>query len=145
MTTDNDFERVGPSDRLLYGPRKLLLCGFAAEVQSKFAYLLEMLGLKDLALVWAADGQADALVGDLVSLPDGSGSGVSSTLPRAIVVAGLHEKELHQLMAGCRQAGMRPPLWAVLTSTSEGWPLKQLLAELAAERDALNKAKPPPA
>jgi hypothetical protein len=143
MASDNDFERVDRSDKPLYGPRKLVLCGFAAEVQSKFAYLLEMLGLKDLPLVWAVDEHADHLVGELVTLPDGSGAGMSSMLPRAIVVAGVREKELHQLMAGCRQAGMRPPLWAVLTTTSESWPLKKLLAELVAERDALQKAKPP--
>jgi len=37
MTEKSTFEKVTRSERLLYGPRKLLLCGFAAEGQKNSA------------------------------------------------------------------------------------------------------------
>jgi len=32
--TDGEFQKVSRTDKPLYGPRKLLLCGFAADAQS---------------------------------------------------------------------------------------------------------------
>jgi len=135
------FEAVAESDKLLYGPRKLLVCGFPAEVQSKFLQLLEMIGITDLPAVWISPDQAGETVGRLTELPDKSGWGISSDLPRAIIVCGIAEKELHQLMDGCRKSGMKRPLWAVLTPHSEKWTLDSLLSELTAERKALEKEK----
>jgi hypothetical protein len=42
-------------------------------------------------------------------------------------------------MSGCRKAKMQQALWATLTPTSTDWTLKDLLAELDAERQALAK------
>ena len=136
---DASFEKLGLTDRRLYGGRKLLLCGFAAAAQSKFKTLLEMIGISEVLLVWGAGQDVQETVAALLSRPDGSGIGIDSELPRAIIVAGLEESELHTLMSGCRQAGMRQALWAALTPTSETWSLGQLLKELSAERTALSK------
>jgi len=140
--TDSGFQKVTQSDDLLYGPRKLLLCGFAADVQPKFSSLLEMLGLAAIPLVWVTADQADMPVGELAQLENGSGSGASSGLPQAIIMSGISQNELHALMAGCRKSGMPPPLWATLTPTSETWPIKNLLKELAAEHAAMQKRRP---
>ena len=115
--TDSDFQKVTQSDEPLYGPRRLLLCGFAAEVQSNFHKLLEMIGLSGLGLVWVTEDQADMQVGELVQLDDGAGADASSNLPRAIIMSGITQNELHLLMAGCRKSGMKRPLWATLTPT----------------------------
>lgn len=135
--TDAKFEKVSRSEKCIYGPRMLVLCGFEPLVQSKFDRLLEMLGLADLPRVWAGTVQADLPLGQLVGLEDGSGHGEPSGLPRAVIMAGIAEKELHQLMGGARKAGMRDALWATLTPVSERWKLKDLLAELAAEQEAM--------
>jgi hypothetical protein len=119
--TDAEFQKVTQSDNLLYGPRKLLLCGFAADVQAKFNELLRMIGLSELPLVWVTEDQADIHVGELVQLEDGTGAGTSSLLPRAIIMSGITQKELHLLMSGCRKSGMQQPLWATLTPSSETW------------------------
>jgi hypothetical protein len=139
--TDAEFQKVTQSDELLYGPRKLVLCGFPAEAQSKFMRLLKMIGLSELPVVWVAEDQAHTHVGKLVQLEDGTGAGASSQLPRAIIMSGITQKELHLLMAGCRQSGMQPPLWATLTPTSETWPIQNLLKELAAEHRAMQTKK----
>ena len=138
--TDASFEEMGRSNKALYGPRKLLLCGFAPEAQPKFKTLLQALKISNLPLVWAGTGESDQLVGNLLGKGDGSGEGASSALPRAIIAAGIEEAELHLLMAGCRQSGMQQALWAVLTPTSENWPLSRLLDELNAEKRALSRS-----
>jgi len=139
--TGGEFQKVSRTDKPLYGPRKLLLCGFAAEAQSKFKKLLRMIGLSELPLVWLGEDRADLSLGDLVKLDDGTGGGLSSRLPRAVIISGILQVELHLLMSGCRQAGMKQALWATLTPTSETWTLRNLLNELAAEHQAMQAKK----
>jgi len=135
--TEATFEAVDLSEKPFYGPRKLLLCGFPAAAQSKFKALLVMVGIEDLPLIWCAHADATESVQKLMLRPDGSGQGAESTLPRAIIAGGIRQIELHRLMTGCRQSGMRQCLWAVLTPISEEWRLSRLLEELTAEREAL--------
>ena len=139
MPEKPSFEKVSRSEKLLYGPRKLLLCGFGAEAQKKFATVLGMAGLADAPKVWVAAEQGATPLADLLELPDGSGSGGASALPRAVIVAGITEAQLIGLMTVCRKSGMQPTLWAVLTPVSEKWTVAQLLTELAREREALQK------
>ena len=139
--TKPTFEKIDASDALLYGPVKLLLCGFMPPAQSKFKTLLGMLNLSHLPLVWVCTNQMTAALEDLLRLPEGSGEGQASEMPRAIIVSGISQQSLHLLMSACRQAGMTQALWAVLTPISEKWPLQRLLNELAAERAALSKPK----
>jgi hypothetical protein len=136
---DAKFEKMTISDKALYGPCKLLLCGFPAGAQAKLNTVLDMAGLNAVPCVWVSRAQAGLLLSDLFQLPDGEGQGVSSDLPRAIIVAGITEKELIGLMAVCRKTGMKAALWATLTPTSENWSLTELLAELSAERRAMHK------
>ena len=138
---DAKFEKVTHSDKPFYGPRKLLVCGFDDKAQPEFKKLLQMADIKGISIVWAVSEQADTLLAELFALPDNSGNGVSSTLPRAIVVSGITENELHRLMNTCRKIGMLPALWAALTPTSETWSLKSLLAKLTAERKAMRQKK----
>ena len=139
--TDAKFEKVSRSDKPLYGPRKLLLCGFSQSVQPNFSKLLELIGLADIPKVWVAEDQADIPVGELMKLEDSTGWGVSSELPRAIIMAGITQSEMHRLMTGCRQSKMKQTLWATLTPTSETWTIQSLLNELATEHAAMQKRK----
>lgn len=135
---DATFEKVTTSDKPLYGPRKLLLCGFSSAAQPKFETVLDMVALGEVQKIWVSDDQGNMALSALFQLPDNSGVSVSSNLPRAIVVAGISQKELINLMTVCRKAGMMNALWATLTPVSENWTIQQLLAELAAERKAIN-------
>ena len=135
------FQKVSRSDKLLYGPRKLLVCGFSPDIRPKFMTLLEMIGLSGIPIVWVPEDQGDVCVRELLELEDGTGEGLSSGLPRAIIMSGITQNELHQLMAGCRKSGMKRPLLATLTSISETWTIQNLLHELAAEHTAMQKGK----
>jgi len=139
--TDAKFEKVSPTDKSLYGPRKLLLCGFSQSVQPNFNKLLELIGLAEIPKVWVAGDRADIPVGELMKLEDSTGWGVSSELPRAIIMAGITQNEMHGLMTGCRKSKMKQTLWATLTPTSETWTIQSLLNELAAEHAAMQKRK----
>lgn len=137
MMSNSGFEKIQHSHKTLFGPRKLLLCGFEVESQKKFKILLKMIGIKALPLVWVTDQQSTETLKALVELPNGNGTGQTSNLPRAIIISGITENELHQLMSGCRKAGMKQALWATLTPTSNHWELQKLLSELIVERNAL--------
>ncbi|PID39169.1 MAG: hypothetical protein CR984_07755 [Proteobacteria bacterium] len=139
--TDGTFEKVQKSDNPMYGPRKLLLCGFPAKAQTTFNKVLDMAGLTGVAHVWANGDHVHLHLSELLAMPNGVGDGTDSSLPRAIIVSGITENQLHTLMTICRKSGMQQALWAALTPTSETWPLEDLLNELQAERKALAKRK----
>ena len=140
--SDGGFEKVSQSDEPMYGPRKLLICGFSADIQPHVPKLLEILKLSDIPRIWVTAEHAGSLISDVLALEDNAGFGVSSELPRAIIMSGLTQNELHRLMSGSREAGMKPPLWATLTPTSEAWAVQDLLKELAAEHQAMQQNKP---
>ncbi len=139
--TDGTFEKVRQSDERMYGSPKLILCGFPAPAQSKLRMVLEMVGLQGVGVVWASEKDERSSLADLIQLPDQTGAGIDSALPRAIIVSGITQNQLHGLMTVCRKSGMQQALWAALTPTSETWPLASLLSELQAERKALSKGR----
>ncbi|MBR9984308.1 MAG: DUF3783 domain-containing protein [Desulfosarcina sp.] len=139
--TDGTFEKVQHSDSRMYGDPKLLLCGFSVTAQPKFMAVLKMAGLQGVDVVWASEENGEETLAALLGLPDGAGAGTGSALPRAVIVSGITENQLHGLMTVCRKTGMQPSLWAALTPTSETWPLGQLLSELKAERKALSERR----
>jgi len=141
MAKPSTFEKVQRSDAPLFGPRKLLLCGFGAEAQAKFKIILNAMALADIALVWATEQDEAASVADLFERPDRSGEGLASGLPRAVIMAGITQNELLRLMGACKRTGMQSALWAALTPVSATWSLTALLAELAAEREALARRR----
>lgn len=137
--SDAGFEKVLPSDERMYGPRMLLICGFPSDAQPNFVKFLEIIGLSDLPKIWVTEALAAILISDVLALADNAGWGESSGLLRAIIMCGLTQNELHLLISGSRQAGMKPPLWATLTPTSETWTVQDLLRELAAEHEAMKQ------
>lgn len=134
--TSATFQKVGQSDRRMFGPSKIVVCGFSPEDQKKFLDMLASLGATKLPVVFPTDDQSEMLVGDILELPDRSGEGAMSALARAVVLSGLTEVQLHAILRTYRETGMPTPLWATLTEVSVNWPLSELLKELAVEREA---------
>ena len=140
---DNDgtFQKVTRTERAMYGPRKVLVCGYQPEEQQDFLSLLEEAGLADLPVVFLAEGQLGSTLGELLSLDDRSGLGQVPSGRRAVVLSGITEKELHVVISAYRSHRLPEQLWATLTPTSEGCPVSRLLDELAAEREAFKRMK----
>ena len=139
MNDSSTFSKVSQTSQALYGPRKLLVCGFTAEGQALFDNVITASTIKDLPLIYATNPDLEILLSDILAQPGTIGRGEASRMPAAIIVAGITEGELHQLMSSYRSAGLPNPLWATLTPTSENWTLRQLLKELTAEQEALAK------
>lgn len=89
--------------------------------------------------VTAAD--LGAVVGDLCAGRPTSSAALPLQAPRqaALVVSGLrHDNgELNAFLDTVKAGGVAFPLRAMVTSTSRGWTLAQLLQELAREHEAL--------
>jgi hypothetical protein len=137
--SDAKFEKIGRSAKPLYGPKKLLLCGFSRTAGKKFSAVLKTSGLANIDKVWASESNAEDRLADLMELADGAGQDVPSGLPQAVIVGGITEAQLRSLMTVAKKSGVGTTLWAVLTPTSETWTLNRLLAELSAERRAMQK------
>ena len=140
--TDASFEKLDPSEQPLYGPRRLVLCGFDTAARADFEKLMKVAEVGGLDCHWAGDSDGELLLKTLFEAPLGPPGVPAGDHPRTIVAGGLLQKELHLLMNLSREVGMPPTLWAVLTPTSAKWPLKALLKELNAER-AARKRQPP--
>lgn len=130
MGKPGTFERVGDSDRKLYGPRGVLVCGVPAGEQEAVATLAKGGGLP---VIFVSDQMAKSSLKQLLALEDGAGRGEESGLRRAVVMSGFSERELQWFMAAYRELGLQRPLWATLTKVSEKWTISRLLDELAAE------------
>jgi hypothetical protein len=143
MNDTSTFSRVTRTSQALYGPRKLLICGFTPEGQTFLDEVVANSAIRDLPLAYAGTSDLEMSLADIVSRPENTGRGEASRMPAAIIMAGITENELHLLMSSYRSAGLPNPLWATLTPTSEAWTLRQLLTELSAEREALEKQASP--
>ena len=67
---DAKFEKMTTSNKALYGPSKLLLCGFPAGARAKLNTVLDMAGLSAVPRVWVSKDQAEMLLSNLFHLPD---------------------------------------------------------------------------
>ena len=139
--TKGTFKKVGKSNKKMYGPRKLLVCGYLPGEQTALLRLLGKKGFKDLAVVFAADDGAAQTIGELLAADDRAGLGQPGEMRRAIIMSGVTPKELHRLMKIYRLCELPSPLWASLTPISETWTLSRLLDELTAESEAMKRHK----
>jgi hypothetical protein len=130
MGEPGSFERIGDSERRLYGPRGVLVCGVPPGEQGAVAGLVQGGGLP---VVFVSDRMAHSSLKELLALKDGAGRGEESGLRRAVVMSGFAERELQWFMAEYRKLKLERPLWATLTPVSENWKIERLLEELAAE------------
>lgn len=133
------FKKVKPTTKRMYGPRSVLACGWPAEQQPELLGLLEKIGITEVPVIFLTDNQQDQALEQLLRLPHRSGLGQTSDTPRAVVLAGLTEQELHAVISAYRHRQLPEQMWASLTPTSAGWPARRLLRELKAERQAFQR------
>jgi hypothetical protein len=135
------FKKIGESAQPMYGPRGMLVCGFAPAEQDAIMKFLGDIPLADLSVIFATASDSGERLCDLLTRPDQSGRSADCGPVRAVVLSGITEKELHRIISAYQDAGLPRPLWASLTPFSEGWTLSALLEELKKERIAMEKNK----
>ena len=138
---DKKFEKVEKSSQRMHGPKGILVCGYAPAEHEPLADALAQIGFADRPVIFATDRDAERALIELLSSENRSGMGMPSSMPRAIIMSGFTQEELHILMNAYRKAGLPPQLWATLTPVSENWTLATLLLELSKEDKALKKQR----
>lgn len=128
------FQKVGESNKRLYGPRCLLVCGYAGDERERVKHVLCEKTFGRIPVVFSTEADRQTRVGEMVTRNHLSGEGQPCSLDRAVIMCGVTEKELHYIMAQYKASGLPRPLWATLTPTSETWTVEALVAELAQER-----------
>jgi hypothetical protein len=133
MEESGTFQKVGASDRRMYGPRGLLICGMDKEEQDAVYAMIRNGGIEEIPVIFVDEDMAGKTLKEILALEDGHGQGKASGTHRSIIMSGFSEQELHWFMASYRALKLPRPLWATLTPISENWKISQLLDELAAE------------
>jgi hypothetical protein len=131
------FRKIGESAEPMYGPRAILVCGFTPSEQKTVMKLLDTIQITDIPVIFATAADTDICLGELLTLPNQSGRNTDCDIARAVVMSGITERELQQILSNYKGTGLPPPLWATLTPFSENWALSTLLEELKKERIAM--------
>ena len=132
------FKRIDKSDKRMYGPRGLLVCGYPLEERDVFLELV-IKTLGEISVIFGANRDVENILGEIFKHEHKTGLNDSSDLPGAVIMSGLSQNELHSLMGAYRGAGFINQIWATLTPISEKWTLKALLIELLAEAKTMRK------
>jgi hypothetical protein len=125
----------------MYGPRKLLVCGYPESEQRALLSLLKENGLSTFPVIFATNGDLQRTLKEVLDSDDRQGQGEVFGMKRAVIMSGFTQKELHILMAAYRGSELPSQLWATLTPVSENWFVADLLDELAAEAEAIKKQR----
>lgn len=123
----------------MYGPFKLLVCGYAREEQKAFPAFLEAIGVGAPTAIFVTDADTQLTLGELLDREDKTGMGEPSPMKRAVILSGFTQAGLHQLISAYKQAGFPAQLWATLTPVSEKWTVGHLLKELGKEAEAMKR------
>ena len=134
-----EFQKVGKSEERMYGPWKLLVCGYPVEHQGPFLSILEDLSFMNLPVVFVTDEDLQLSLEILFNRGDKEGFGEGSNMTRAVIMSGFTHNDLHKLISAYRQHQLPEQLWATLTPTSEKWPIAMLLEQLSKEAQAMKK------
>jgi len=103
---EGTFQRVEKTAEKMYGPRKLLVCGYLAKEQETFMTCVKETDLNDLPVVFIGEDEGDKLISEMLTWDNGHGTGEDSSLGRAVIMSGFFKEELHRLMKNYRESGM---------------------------------------
>jgi hypothetical protein len=137
--SEGTFTKIGESAERMYGPRALLVCGFASAEQKVVMELLDAMEMTDIPVIFAGDADTEKCIGELLMLPGQTGRNTECDIARAVVMSGITEGELQKILSSYKTTGLPRPLWAALTPLSEKWDLSALLSELQKERAEMAK------
>ena len=138
---EGTFQKMASSEKRMYGPKGLLICGFPPAEHAPLADALDQVGFNDRPYIFAMEKDLARTLKAVFSSESRAGMGHSSTMHRAIIMSGFLQSEVHTLMTAFRQAGLPRQLWATVTPVSENWTLAALLTELAEEDRAMQRKR----
>ena len=60
MEQKGDFKRIDKSEKRMYGPRGLLVCGYAEEERSKFLDFISKINMDEIPVIFAVEYSMDS-------------------------------------------------------------------------------------
>ena len=141
MKHKGTMRKVGQSSKKMFGPRKLLVCGYPETQQQALLSLLKKSRLTSVPVIFATNIDIQRTLKEVLESDDRHGQGEASDMKRAIIMSGFTQKELHTLMGAYRKSKLPTQHWATLTPISESWVVTDLLDELEAEAEAIKKQR----
>ncbi len=141
MKHKGTMRKVGQSSKRMFGPRKLLVCGYPETQQQPLLSLLKRGGLSSVPVIFATNSDIQRILKEILEADDKHGHGENSDMKRAVIMSGFTQKELHSLMTAYRKSKLPTQHWATLTPVSESWAVTDLLDELEAEAEAIKKQR----
>ncbi|MCD6187915.1 MAG: DUF3783 domain-containing protein [Desulfuromusa sp.] len=141
MKHQGTMRKVGQSSKRMFGPRKLLVCGYPETQQQALLSLLKKCRLSSVPVIFATNSDIQRPLKEILESDDRHGQGEASDMKRAVIMSGFTQKELHTLMAAYRKFKLPIQHWATLTPISESWAVTDLLDELEAEAEAIKKQR----
>jgi len=139
--SEGKFDKIQESDERMYGPKGILVCGYPASEHRFFTLFMDKAGFSDRPIIFPTTEDGGRTLKELLGLSTGSGMGQPADLPRAVIMSGFTQNEVHRIMVAYRQAGLPTQLWATLTPVSENWLLRDLLKELVKEHESFKETK----
>jgi len=136
---EGTFERVEHTEKRMYGPKGVLVCGYPPSEHKFFLLFMEKAGFSDRPVIFVRTEDGSKPLKELLSLSTRWGMGEPSHMARAIIVSGFTQNELHKIMSVYRSAELPKQLWATITPVSHNWTMDRLLEELQKEDEALKK------
>jgi len=137
--SDNTFKKVGDSDERMYGPQKILVCGYPSDEHASLMDFFAAYGFSDFPIVFVTKTDESRLLKEIILGKHRSGYQQTSGTKRAVILSGFTENELRQLLSAYRSEKLPRPLMATLTPTSENWTVKHLLTELSLEAETMKQ------
>ncbi|MEA3363719.1 MAG: DUF3783 domain-containing protein [Thermodesulfobacteriota bacterium] len=141
MSQEGTFKKVEESSEQMYGSKGLLVCGYPEPEQQALLSLLRESDLSAFPVIFATNNNVQMTLKEIFESDHKHGHGEISDMNRAAIMSGFTQNELHTLMASYRASDLPTQLWAALTPISENWSVADLLNELSAEHEAINKQK----
>ncbi len=92
MTKDYEkFDRIGASEKPMYGPRGLVVAGLTEDEQEAVCALVREAGMEQLPIIFVTDDVMDKTLKEVLGLQNNHGKGEPSTTRRAIIMSGFLE------------------------------------------------------
>lgn len=98
--------RLKKSKKRMYGPTKLLVCGYEAPEHQAFLEFLEQLGFRSIPGIFVGQTNSHVALKELLRRDDRSGLGEDSSLKRAVIMSGFTQDNLHFLISAYRKANL---------------------------------------
>ncbi len=136
---DNTFKKVGSSNNRMYGPQKIVACGYAPEEHASLLAFLKAQGFEGFPVVFVPKPEEGKTLKEIISSPHLSGYQSAPGDRKALILSGFTENELRRLLSAYRTEKTARPLMATLTPTSNTWTVQTLLTELGREAEAMKR------